>query len=643
MAYDIPELPGRTLIDPAKLSTLAALVQPVVALLHGGESRIRACNHFLQATGARPVENEVDADHGLLALVRKLLDRDRYDLAAQLLWPPSMFSPDPRSVKLIWNEMLTNPLVLLMGASSMGKSYTPGVLMMLEWLRDPEWTSVRCVGPTEDHLRTNLFSHLVTLHGESAIPLPGVARDLFVGLDPKRREGCIMGVVIPQGMARARGRLQGSKRKPRPFKHPQFGYLSRLFLLFDELENVPPAIYPDIENVVSNINEGTDGGFRMIASWNPKDRSMKPYEMAEPIRGWDKFDLEKDEVWDSKRGFRVVRLDAAKCENVVEGVTRFPGLQTKAGFDMATKVSGGVGSPGWYTFCRGAYPPGTQARTLMSPEQLNMRKATPIWDRSPVFAGGCDLALAGGAGAPLVRGQFGNATGVRFPDGSLQLFKSPGGETVRRPVIYVDQLEYAASGDTLVVGPSVKSIAEANRIAPAWLELDRTGHGAGVHDLLRALWSPDIGGTNYSESATEKKVLEEDAGTARDLYTYVVSELWFAVQKLVVHGFLWFNPAGFKSMDVMFQQLSSRRYDPGKKDKVESKSDYKSRGFPSPDEADALTLMVHAVRRASGVVFSFSNSDAGAVSAGVFSAAGGRDTEIGEQHDAGAVPDFLDD
>jgi len=76
---------------------------------------------------------------------------------------------------------------------------------------------------------------------------------------------------------------------------------------------------------------------------------------------------------------------------------------------------------------------------------------------------------------------------------------------------------------------------------------------------------------------------------------------------------------------------------------VESKSDYKSRGFPSPDEADALTLMVHAVRRASGVVFSFSNSDAGAVSAGVFSAAGGRDTEIGEQHDAGAVPDFLDD
>jgi hypothetical protein len=40
------------------------------------------------------------------------------------------------------------------------------------------------------------------------------------------------------------------------------------------------------------------------------------------------------------------------------------------------------------------------------------------------------------------------------------------------------------------------------------------------------------------------------------------------------------------------------------KSKVESKKDYKSRGFESPNEADSLTLLVHAARKGSGLVLS---------------------------------------
>ena len=54
--------------------------------------------------------------------------------------------------------------------------------------------------------------------------------------------------------------------------------------------------------------------------------------------------------------------------------------------------------------------------------------------------------------------------------------------------------------------------------------------------------------------------------------------------------------------------MTSRKFDPARQDRVESKEEDMARGFKSPDEADSLTLMVHAVRRACGEVFSFSGA-----------------------------------
>lgn len=589
------------------LTPVANRVLPVARLLHAGEGPIAAANAFQSASGGRLVNNEIDAHDVLRALLQWLLDNGRFDLAAQLLWSPAQFSPLPKSVQSIWNAVTRSPMTLLMGASSMGKSYTPGVLFLLEWLRDPAWTAIRCVGPTEAHLTTNLFSHLTSLHQTASIPLPGVCRDLFIGLDPKRQEGGLLGVVIPQGSARARGRLQGSKRRPRPRAHPAFGTLSRLLLLVDELENVPPAVYTDLENLVANIQSEGDMGFKMVASWNPKDKTLKPYELAEPIAGWRGIDLDKDFEWSSRRGYRVVRLDAAHSENVVQNRVIFPGLQTRAGFDKLTEVSGGVGSPGWYTFGRGMYPPGTGLKTLIHDEMIRSRIATPIWVGETTFAAGQDLALTGGAGAPFFRGRVGSASGVRLSDGRIVSFTNAAGQVVSRHVIFADHWQPVPAGDTVPVAKSVREAATANRVPPAWLVVDRTGNGAGVHDLLRTLWSPDVGGVNYSEAATDTKILAEDRDTAKAAYGRIVSELWFAVQKFLQHGFLWFAE-GLPQWEELVAQLTSRQYDPGRMDRVESKTEYCARGFRSPDEADSLTLMVHAVRRAAAVTWSFSGS-----------------------------------
>ena len=68
-----------------------------------------------------------------------------------------------------------------MGAASMSKSYAGGAWHLLDWVRDPEYTTVQVVGPSENHLEANLFSHLIRMHRESKIPLPGQIGELLSG------------------------------------------------------------------------------------------------------------------------------------------------------------------------------------------------------------------------------------------------------------------------------------------------------------------------------------------------------------------------------------------------------------------------------------------------------------------------------
>ena len=67
-------------------------------------------------------------------------------------------------------------------------------------------------------------------------------------------------------------------------------------------------------------------------------------------------------------------------------------------------------------------------------------------------------------------------------------------------------------------------------------------------------------------------------------------------------------------MENLKQQVTQRKYKPcGKKSKIESKKDYVSRGFKSPDEADSYTLFIHACRKGSGVTLSMTGGSVGTV------------------------------
>lgn len=584
------------------------LVDQVSARLHSddyfGAARLYAAFVKKSTKVDPPVENKEQATMLLSTLLHWCLENNGYEEAAQLCWGPALFDPRPESTQRAWKAFEEADLFLLMGAGSMSKSYSIGARLFLEWIRDPENTHVKVGGPSEAHLKENLFNHMVALHRQSAIPLPGKAQDLFIGLDSKSRKGAISGVVIPLGQTGA-GRLQGVKRVNRKKPHPTFGKMTRLFIFLDEIINIPPGIWQDIDNQMTQL-DGTHT-LKIGGAYNPTDQSSEAAKRSEPEEGWGNFDPEVHYDWVSKRGWRVVRLDAMKCENVIHREIIYPGLQTYEGLQALIKNAGGTDSAGYWVMGRGCFPPTGTVLSIIPQGMLNAFKAEVIWYDEPTPVGGVDLALEGSDSAIFYKGRFGLATGVifppslQFPNGQTVMFKDHKGTKRPRQVLLAETKLLLPRGDTVAMKNEVRRVANTFQIRPDRLCVDRTGNGQGVFDLLRFEWGEVIG-VNYSETPGETRIMVEDHDVPKELYVRAVSELWFATRKFLEFGYV-YGALGLET-EPLFSQLTGRQFRmQGKKACVESKPDYKSRnGGKSPDDADGFTLLINAVRKAFGFV-----------------------------------------
>jgi hypothetical protein len=547
---------------------------------------------------ATKIKSDAQANVVLTAFLQFLLDGQRYVDAATLLWSPTLFSGAPRSVRRLFDALFQNVAMMVPGAASMGKSYNLGVWSYLDWRRDPHWTSIQIVGPSENHLQRNLFSHLVKLHRQASIPGPGEVIQLGITLDPHERSSGIFGVVVPIGK-KASGRLQGVKVLPRPSPHPQFGKLSRLRVMLEEAENIAVGIFDDVTNILSNAR-GIEQ-FKIYAPFNPKDPNSPCAQRCEPVGGFETLDIETSESWMSKRGWYVVRLDAYKSENVIQGQEIFFGMQTKEGLEKLILNAGGVGTPGYYTMARGWYPPQGIDLAVIPQHLTNDIFGTYEFVEAPKPAAAVDVALEGGDNAILALGKTGLASAWRKPSvdgkpGELIQFKDAFGMHVVKEVIQVEQLFTLPKGDTVKLVEEIKRVCRGAAVKGEYLGVDRTGNGAGVHDILVSTTGfSGTKGINPSESPTERKIMAEDTKLPADEYSYLLSELWFSLRKYVEFGFLKISPN--IPSDPVISEMTGRRFLlTQKKTKVESKKDYKSRGNKSPDRADALTMLVHVVR-----------------------------------------------
>jgi len=461
-----------------------------------------------------------------------------------------------------------------------------------------------------------LFSHLVTLHEQATIPMPGEVGELFIGLNRRQQTGSIKGIVIPVGKSKKAGRLQGTKRKPRPEIHPVFGPLSRMFIFVDEIENVPFGLWSDIDNVCSMVTGNSADGIRIFGAYNPSNQYDEVGKRAEPKGGWGAFDIDKDYRWRSERGWEGLRLDGEKSENVILGEETYPGLQTRAGLEAIAKNAGGKETAAYYTMGRGAYPPQGAVLAIIPPGMLANMRGEFIWYSQPVAVGGADLALTGKAAAIYSLGKYGMASGMKlppsleFPNGRQVMFKDSTGTVRPRWALECTQQFALPKGDTTTMATNIIAFSKRAGVRPEFLAVDRTGHGAGVADLIKYQWGPQIHAVNYSEGASEGKLMAEDTKTCAEQFERMTSELWFALRALGEFQYFLINPD--VDMTKLAPQLTERHFRvSGVKSRVETKKDYMDRGHDSPDEADSLTLLVHAARKGSGITLSMKGDASG--------------------------------
>jgi len=544
----------------------------------------------------------------LVEYLHHLMNSGKPYSAARLLWTDAQFNSGPQSTRDVWDLFDRSSQGLIMGGGSLSKSYSMGVRFLLEWIRDPQFTTIKVIGPSQDHLESNLFSHITGLHQTAKLPLPGVIGELFIGLSRRDQLSSLKGVIIPIGKVKKAGRIQGAKRRSRPNVHPIFGPLSRMFIFVDEIENVPGGLWSDIDNILSNIQEeGDTQGFKIFGAYNPSNRDDEVGKRAEPPFGWDQFDIDGHYKWRSTRGWDVVRLDGEKSENVITGKIVYPGLQTRAGLEAIARNSGGKQSAGYYTMGRGAYPPSGVELTIIPPGLVSKARGTFIWYDAPIPVASCDLALEGGANAVYTVGKWGKVTGIvypptlEFPDGRKFMFKDRSGRQLIRWGLQADKQFILPKGDTRKMTNQIIDVNRKASVRGQFFCCDRTTVGSGVADLLRDEWSNAIHDINMSGSASESKIMAEDKYTCKEEYYRVESELWFAMKIWMEFCYLLIAPEF--DMSKITSQLTQRKFrSMNGKTKVEPKRDYISRGLDSPDEADSLAQLVHAARKGSGLI-----------------------------------------
>lgn len=530
-----------------------------------------------------------EAKLGINAYYLSLLNTGQLTEAALLAWGNNLFTPEPRSVKLIWKH-LTNPAqpkVIIIGCGSSGKTFSTSAWADLYWTQDPQYTTGKLVSTTAGHAKSGLVSRLTNFHSNSIVNPAGdiIAGGLmYPGSD---KSASILQVAIPEGDT-GEGRLTGIHPYPRVKPHPLFGPMSRVFVVIDEADVVPEGVWRGVDNMLGNVDYS--GSIKVVALTNPRQKQNPCAYRAEPPEGWAGLDPDKDE-WISREGWQVVRLDAAKSENVVQRKTIFPGMMTYEGY--MNYVRKGEQDPSYWIYARGIYPPDSTASfnvfSLSSFDNSIGRwmfegAITPIASLDPAFAEGGDDPV-------LTIGMFGNVIG--FTNERREFTQLP---QVRKG-LQIEQQLVIRKGKAHEMGAEIIKILRSYGVRPEWFVMDKTGNGRGLFDYLTWQYGA-IMGVEWGEGATETKILVEDTEPASERYKGISTEMWFAAAIWTDNGFVKFSPT-FEGYYKLRDELTLRRWKFFQTlQQLEPKSEFKKGNQGrSCDKSDSFVMIVHPIRK----------------------------------------------
>ena len=528
--------------------------------------------------------------------VDTLLQGDQFEAAATILWGPDVYDWRPQSSREVWKCLFKEDRLLVQGAGAMGKSFGAAAWFYMAWLQDPANTSIKVISLTAEHAERNIFASIKNFHRTALVkPEFSSETDLVKSIQASTdsKQGIHL-VAIPKGES-GYGVLRGFHPSPRVGKsHARFGKLTRNFVVLDEAEEIPAGAWEGVNNLCSTMTPENAGHIKVFAASNPKDRTSHFGRLCEPKRGWGSIDCDEDHEWRSRDGWHVLRLDAARCENVVEKRVVYPGLQTYEGF-MNYESRGRTGE--YFTMARGWFPQEGVSMAIITPAMMDNAVGIVRFIGNVVPIASFDLALEGNDQLMCTYGRFGLSDGWTPLSGKFETFEKP------RTVLQIDSQMPFPKGDTVKQTQAIMRFCSQMKIGPGWVCVDRTGNGAGVHDNLKNVFGSEVMGVNYSEAATDTHVLGDETKKANEMYNGVVTELIFGLGKFLEFGYLKISP-GFRHEELV-KQATGRRYKQKNKGlvRVESKWDYCRRTQQkSPDALDSLSLLVFLFRQRSGTV-----------------------------------------
>jgi hypothetical protein len=344
-----------------------------------------------------------------------------------------------------------------------------------------------------------------------------------------------------------------------------------------------------IWKAISNL--GSSGELKVVALANPIDRSSEFGRHCEPIDGWSSINPDADYEWDSRMGYRVLRLDALRNPNLVLGYDKYPYMAGNK-YVNEIRVNEGEHSLDWWCFVRAWYAPEGSIQRIFSPDVIEKACQPFTFYTHVTPCGACDPAFEGGDDCVVLFGQMGRLDdNVKFGLRVNEYIKIKR-KDVTKPV-------------TIDFGDQIIQLCKDRSIDPLNFCLDSTGNALGLSDYIRHTWSHSVLPVTFGGSPTKMHITGNDSKVAEDRFDRFVSELWYVAREWCKSGLVWIRdaPRDLKA------QLEGRLYElmpASQKIKVESKERMKKRGLDSPDYGDALCLLVHLVRtRSQGYIPSF--------------------------------------
>jgi hypothetical protein len=482
-----------------------------------------------------------------------------------------------------WTEKIVaagceHSLVALCGCASSAKTYNVAGFAALWWLCDPEESSVMFISTTRDSLRKRGWSQIAKCYTAITPRIGNFVNSKMLWQYTKVDDlHSIFGKAVEEGpQQRVADDIKGYHTR-------------RQMIVIDEATAVPEAIYDAISNLFSYPEE-----FILFVLANPRNRLDSFGKFIEPHDGWTSVTIDAEQ-WEGKpqseyagRVPVVLRFDAEKSPNIVEGKVVSRHLPTKEKVE-AQRNAGGGQTPLWWSNFRGFPPPDGLSKTVFTESAILSNNGFghfTFTGKDFQIIGAFDHARNGGDRPVLRFAKIGEIEGGKW-----------GMEWMKPIVIGVN-----ADSKTPIdyqLADSVRSRCESFKIGeveyscpPENLGVDGTGAGAGFVDIQQRTWNANVIRVLFSAAASEDACSPEDPRPAVEVYENKSVEMHFRAKEALNHGQL-------RGIDrETAQELVTRKFDDeGKRIKLQKKEDYKKEFGKSPDLSDAGMICFEVARR----------------------------------------------